>query len=516
MRLTENRRIFLNVCATYARTLLNVACGLFSVRWVLMALGQEDFGLYGVVGGLIVFMTFINGLFSNSLSRFYAYSIGEMKVAEDKMAALEECRSWFSSSVSIQTIVPVILLAIGYPVGAYGITHSWLSIPPDRISACVWVWRCSCFTALTSMMAAPIWAMYMAKQNIAEMTGYYMLSTLIRTGFIYSMTLFPRDWLALYAMVLCGTGFAVRLCYTIQAFIIFPECRIRRKALLSLPRWRRLALFSGWQGFMGLGQIVKGQGMAILVNRLFGARVNAAMGVATQLAGESAALAGALQGAFAPAVTTACGACEYDKMRMLAFRVCRYSTQLMLLFAIPLALEVDEVLHLWLKTPPQYASGLCLCLMIAMVLEKCSLGHTIAVTAKGDISKYCFVHGFIVASVIFVAWCFVGLGGGVYWMGGAIVFTTGLAALADVLIARTLVGMGFRVWIAKVIIPIGVIVLVTVAAGMPSVLFLQKSFVRICVTTLSCLMAFIPVSVWSLEKEERVKMKVWALRFVGR
>ena len=93
--LTQNRRIILNILATSGRTLVGVACGIFSVRWVLMALGHEDFGLFGVVGSLAIFVTFFNTQFSGAIGRFYAFSIGRAKVAKSMEAGLEECQNWF-------------------------------------------------------------------------------------------------------------------------------------------------------------------------------------------------------------------------------------------------------------------------------------------------------------------------------------------------------------------------------------------------------------------------------------
>ena len=51
--MTANRRIFLNIIATYGRSLYALVCGLFISRWVLAALVKTDFGLYGVVGGMM-------------------------------------------------------------------------------------------------------------------------------------------------------------------------------------------------------------------------------------------------------------------------------------------------------------------------------------------------------------------------------------------------------------------------------------------------------------------------------
>lgn len=85
--MSPNRRIFLNIVATYGRSLFALVCGLFSARWVLEALGQEDFGLYGVVGGLVAFISVVNTLLGVAVGRFYAVSVGAAHVAEDKDAA---------------------------------------------------------------------------------------------------------------------------------------------------------------------------------------------------------------------------------------------------------------------------------------------------------------------------------------------------------------------------------------------------------------------------------------------
>ena len=46
-----NRRIIVNIIATYGRSLYSLVIGLFCGRWTLMALGEEDHGLIEVTGG---------------------------------------------------------------------------------------------------------------------------------------------------------------------------------------------------------------------------------------------------------------------------------------------------------------------------------------------------------------------------------------------------------------------------------------------------------------------------------
>lgn len=506
MRLTENRRIGLNVVVTYVRTIVDVLCSLFAVRWVLMALGQRDFGLYGVVGGLVVFMSFINGLFSSAVARFYGYEIGKMSVNESRLDALEECRKWFSSAVVLHIAIPTILFVIGYPLGYYAISHGWIGVPGERIVACCWVWLFVCIDGFTAMLSSPITAMFAAKQNIAEMTVYSMLYTIVRTAFIFCMTLFQRDWLVFYALGICMISQIPRICAAVHALSRFEECRFRVCVFGEFWRYKRLVSFVGCRSFMGLGDIAKGQGIAILVTRSFGPSANAAMSIGVKLGGESAVLSSALQNAFAPAITAACGAGCVDKMKLLAYRVCKYSTLLIILVAIPLMLEIKEVLRIWLKTPPLFSDGICVCIIIACLIGRCSFGHTIAVMAKGEIAAYSIAHGFaLILSVVF-AGLFILMGFGIYWVGAAIVLSAGLALVADILLARKCVGMSIRHWMKNVICPVVIVSVLTVTAGLPSIKFLAPSFSRICVTTLSCVVVFIPAVLFVLETTEREKV----------
>ena len=166
--MTQNRRIALNILATYGRSLYALAIGLFCGRWALMALGEVDYGLIGVVGGMTAFVSFINSLMAASVGRFYAVSVGAANRAGHVKEGFEQCRIWFNTAFSIHTVVPLVLIAIGYPIGDWAVRH-FLTIPPDRISACVWVWRFTCFSCFVGMFNVPFSAMYGAKQEIASL-----------------------------------------------------------------------------------------------------------------------------------------------------------------------------------------------------------------------------------------------------------------------------------------------------------------------------------------------------------
>lgn len=516
--MTENRRIALNIVATYGRSLFALACGLFSGRWALMALGEVDYGLMGVVGGLTAFIAFFNGLLAGAIGRFYAFSVGQARVAGTQGEGLEVCRQWFNSAVLIHTVLPLALMTVGYPIGEYGLRHAWLSIPPDRVEACVWVFRFVCLSCLVGMVNVPFMAMYTAKQHIAELTVYSFVTTIINVVFLYYMVSHPGEWLAKYALWTCLLSVAPQGIICLRAMRVFPECRFRPAYLWDLRRTKALCHYAGWQFFGCLGAMLRGQGLAVLVNRAFGAAANASMAVGGNLAGHCDTLSGSMVGAFAPAITNACGARDFGRMRAMAYRTCKIGTLLTLVFALPLALEVDEVLRLWLKHPPAYAAGLCLCVLAMTLVDKTTVGHMLAVNANGRIARYQAVLGTSLILTLPFAWLFVRQGWGIYSVGCAMILTTMLCAWGRVWFARRLVGMSARHWLFHIFLPLAALAALCGAVGFLPRLWMGPSLWRVGVTS-GCVEVTLALLAWSVifDKEERVfvmgRLGQWAARF---
>lgn len=504
--MTANKRIFLNVIATYGRSLFGLACGLFSARWVLESLGKEDFGLYGVVGALTIFISFLNTLLSGALGRYYAFSIGEAKKAADDGCAadgLENCRRWFNTALSIHTIVPVVLMLIGYPIGEWAV-RNFLTIPADRLETCVWVFRLACVSSFIGMINVPFTAMYTAKQYIAELTIYSFAQTAANTAFFYFMATHPGVWLMKYAIWMCVVAITPQILITTRAFVIFKECRINLAYWWDLSRFKKLGFYALWQMFGGLGCIFRTQAIAILVNKYFGPSVNAAMGIANQASSQTQTLAVAMQGAFQPAIATAFGANEIDRMRALAYRASKFAILLTLIFLIPIAVELNLLIELWLKTPPPYSVGLCYCMLAMLLADKASTGQCLACNASGRIAAYQATGGTMLILTLPIAWLFVTLGLGVYSVGIAMVVMTAANSLCRVYFARRIVGMSASYWFVQILVRSVLAATVAVLPGLLVIKCVAPSFARICLTTVVIECLFLPLSyVVALTYEER-------------
>lgn len=500
--MTENRRILLNVVATYGRSLYGLAIGIFCGRWSLMVLGEIDYGLLGLVGGMLSFITFFNGILSGAVSRFFAFSIGAAKKSDDPRSALEECRRWFNTALCIHSVIPFVLLLIGYPIGEYAVRH-WLTIPPDRIGDCVWVFRCVCLSWVVSAVTIPYSALYGAKQYIAELTVYSFITATLNVLALYYMLHHPGTWLVPIAVWGCVLGVVPTLIIALRARHLFPECRIVVAYMWDKDRLKKVFSYSGWQILGTVAAILRTNGVSIVVNKFFGAAMNAAQTVGNTLNGQCNSLAASMQSAFVPVITQACGAGDYDKVNRFAVRAGKFNVLLFFIFAIPLALEIDEVMVLWLKKPPAFAAGLCLCAMLWHVINSCTTGHMVAVNASGRVAAYQItlsgINVFTLPFVVLTGF----LTRNIYIMMLVVSVFEGINSIARVLFARKLVGTSIRSWVSAITRCLLAGTLVIGFGSLPK-LFFAASFYRVVLTTVISELIFLPLT-WFilLDADER-------------
>lgn len=508
MVITENRRIFLNVVFTYGRSLLTIVGTLFISRWVLMALGQIDYGLFGVIGGMIVFIQFVNNVLAGATARFYAFSIGEAKKNIEQ--GLENCRKWFNTALTIHTILPLCLIIIGYPIGKWAV-FNWLTIPPDRIQSCLWVWRFTCFSSFIAMINVPFMAMFTAKQYIVELTIYSMATTILNIIFAYFMATHPGEWLTEYALWMCAMSVVPQIIICIRANCIFKECKIVWKYLGNLSCLKKLGSYAGWQFFGVFCAILRVQGISLLINKFFGPKVNASMQIAHQVNGGTSSLASALLKAFSPAITTACGAKDYKRMTTLAFGACKFSTLLALVFILPVALELPEIIKIWLKTPPQFTIGLCYLMLIYYICDVWTTGNMIVVNASGKVKQYQITLSAISIFTLPVAMLVVYLGGKVYAIGIVLIFAIILNSAGRIYFAQKLLNMSAVRWIKEVMIPIIFTIIVCCAIGWLPHLWFKTGILRIAITIFVVEIVFFPFSwffVLTLEEKQFISLKL--------
>lgn len=501
--MTSGRRILFNALATYGRTLLQMGLGLFSSRWILQSLGVTDYGLMGVVGTLIVLITFLNTVFNGACSRFFAFSIGKDDI--------QDLVRWFNTALSVHIALAIILVVIGWPLGEWAIDNV-LNIPPDRLETAHWVFRFSLVSAFWTIAATPYMAMYIATQNIVELTIWEVLTILTNFGFVYCLTTYQGDSWLIYAGFTVGINIFFGVCKLLRARYLFAGCKINLTYWGDRKRIKEMFSFSGWTLFGNIGYLARVNIPAILLNQFFNplkfAFVNASYQVGIMLANYTQSMSSALLGAFSPQITTLAGANEHDKMVATAFNASKYGTLLILIFAIPISLEVDHLLKLWLKNPPLLASAFCRLVILQTILDNITYGHMAGIIANGKIKWYQITTGLICLMSVPASWAVLSFGAGPLAISWVIAACMACCSIARLLFGKRLLDIKIGLWVKAILIPITSICVISTATGFLVMTVIDTpSFFRIILTAFVTFITTI-ASAWffMLNEPERVNV----------
>ena len=474
------QRIILNTITNYGQSLVALLVGLFSARWTLQALGETDFGLFGVVGSIILMLSILNGGLSVAVVRFYAIALGRGQNSS-AYEVENDLRRWFNTALSLHILMPVVAILVGWPVGEHAIRH-WLTVPVERMDACIWVFRASMASAFASIFSVPFIAMFWAHQRMVEIALFGVAQSIGVFALAWQIRGVDSDRLVYY-----GAGMALITMFTsiaqcIRACYVFPSCRPKYKYLCGRSHMRELFSYAGWKMFGMACVTMRAQGTPILANLQFGPLANAAYGVAYRLSTQAASLSTSLLSAFEPALISAEGQGDRGRMIRMSLQVSNFGTFLIVLFVVPLILEMENVLDLWLVQPPQYASVICQWLLAALIIDKMTSGAMMAVNAFGKITLYELVQGpmFLLALPLF--WALVRLGYGPTAIGYALFTSHALYCMGRLLFARHLVGYPLRDWTKAVAIPNIALICISSLAGLGVVQTLEPDLLRLILT----------------------------------
>ncbi len=485
--------VVMNTLGAYARSLVSLFLGIFTARWVLLGLGKVDLGLFAVVGTIITFITFVNSVMSQSASRHLAYALGKG----------EDVKKWFNASLSVHTLVPLLLVLVGYPIGTYVVAHG-LTIPPERQEACQLVFRLSLFNAFFSMVSVPFGALYIARQRIAEQSLYGVATTCMNCVLAYVLLSWQGDRLVFYSTSVTGVSLLMLVVYLVRSWYIFPESHLDFASWLDRAKVKALFSFASWNALGAFGWLVKNQGLVILTNKFFGPAVNAAMGVAQQVGSQVNSLSQALMNALTPEIVSTEGAGDRTRMLRLSMSANRFSSLLLFVFAFPLCLEMDYVLRLWLKTPPEWSVLFCQLTLLGMFFNNLTTGHAIAMGANGKIASYQVTMGGMMVMSLPVAYVGCRLGFEPWIVLAVSACTLGMLSLGRVFWARRLIAMPVRPWLMGLVLRFAILTVVECVFLFPVHRIMAASFCRLCiVSVLSGVLTMVGAVFFILSSQER-------------
>ena len=97
----------------YARMLVTMLIGLYTSRVVLASLGFDDYGLYNVIGGIVMMLGFLNGCASSATSRFLTFALGSKADGKEHYDYSKVFGAAFFIHLAIALLIVVLAETIG-------------------------------------------------------------------------------------------------------------------------------------------------------------------------------------------------------------------------------------------------------------------------------------------------------------------------------------------------------------------------------------------------------------------
>lgn len=379
---SNNKRIAKNTAVLYVRMLFLMGISLFTTRVVLQALGVEDYGIYNVVGGIVALFAILSQALSSASSRFLNFEMGRGNFARLKAV--------FSTSVTIQIVLSIIIALLA-EIGGIWFLNNKMVIPEERLVAANWVFQFSVLTFCVNLISVPYNAAIIAHEKMSAFAYISIYEGVAKLIVCYLVMVSPMDKLITYAALIFAIQLSVRFIYTWYCNRNFEECtyRFSNDKLLM----KELFSYAGWNFIGSAAAVLRTQGGNIIINLFAGPAVNAARGVANQVNHAVSGFSNNFMTAVKPQITKSYAAGDIAYMTTLVNQSARFSFYLLLFLSLPIMVNIDFILGIWLKTVPDRTSIFVVLTMIFTMIESLSQPLMTAQLATGKVKNYQLIVG---------------------------------------------------------------------------------------------------------------------------
>ena len=379
-----NKRIAKNTIVLYIRMFLLLLIGLYTSRATLAAFGVDDFGLYNLVGGIISMAVFISSSMTLSVERFLAYAIG--------MKDQKHLSEVFSMSVNIHLLIAAVIILIGETVGLWFV-NTQLVIPDDKMQVANIIYQASIITFVFNIIATPYNSNVIAHEHMDFFSLVSILQGLLKLLFVLALPFIGENKLAIYAILMTMPSILYFLMNYIFCIQHFSECKYRRT--WSKKLFYEIAAFAGFSTFGNMATAIVTQGQSILLNLFYGTALNAVRGLSMQVSVSINSFVSGTYTAVNPQIIKSYAQKDYAYFHKLVFNSTLLGYFMLFLLSLPIFLETDFILCLWLKEVPEYTVIFVKLLLINTLVYNFVIPSWMAIQATGKVMSIHLTTGTI-------------------------------------------------------------------------------------------------------------------------
>ena len=386
---SANKRIAKNTLLLYVRMLLTMAIGLYTSRVVLAELGISDYGLYSVVGGIVTMFTFINGSLNAGTQRFLTFELGRGNIVQLKKI--------FSTAIVIYTFLALTILFLAETVGLWFLLNK-MNFEPGRLNAAIWVYQFSIIACMVSIIQVPFMAALVAHEKFDIYAYMSIYDAVMKLAIVFLLTFAPFDKLIFYAFLILLVSTSSAVIYNWYCRKHFAECRFSWSFDKSV--FKNMFSFSAWDIVGSVAVLGQMQGVNIIINLFCGTIVNAAYGIANTVNNIINTFAANIVTAASPQIVKSYAQKHLDEMFSLVINSAKMSSYLLLIIGIPVFVEIEFLLKIWLGEYPSYAPLFLRIILVQSWVKTLGEPTVRALHAIGNIKLLNIVVGVILLLIL--------------------------------------------------------------------------------------------------------------------
>lgn len=379
---SNTKRIAKNTLILYVRMLFLMLITLYTSRVILDALGVEDYGIYNVVGGFVSMFALISAALTSACSRFLNFELGRGDIERQNVV--------FSTAVYIQWGLAIVVAVLSEAIGIWYVNNVMV-IPAERLTAANWCFQFSVFNFCMSLITVPYNASIIAHEKMKAFAYIGLFQGIAQLGISFLVYLEPFDRLVFYALLLMILQFLIRYIYQVYCRKHFVECHYR--FVIDKPLLKHMFSYSLWHLIGNGASVLKNHGVNLVLNYFFGPVVNAARGLANQVDSAVNQFVSNFMMAMNPQITQSYAKGEIKYMFNLINKGSKFSFYLVLLLSLPIIINADFILGIWLKKVPEYTVIFTQLTLVVMLLSALSKPLITAQNATGNVRNYQLIVG---------------------------------------------------------------------------------------------------------------------------
>ena len=491
-------RIAKNTMFLYFRMLIIMAVSFYTIRIVLDTLGVSDFGIYNLVASFVMILAFLNNTLTGGTQRFLTFEIGKND--------FKKLKQTFSTALIIHLALAFLMFLFAETIGLWFL-YEKMNIPADRFDAAFWTYQLAIISSMVMVMQVPYNALIIAHEKMHIFAYISIAEAILKLLIVYLLLIVSSDKLISYAFFMCLASLIIAFTYRSYAIRNYKESHF--EFLFDRNIVKSMVHFSGWNIFGTLGSILSVQGINIVLNIFFGPIAVAARSLSNQVGGGLNQFSGAFQQAVTPQITKLFASNQIDELNRLLYQNAKYAFLLLWFLALPVLLEMNYILSIWLVEIPENTALFCQLMIIHGLISSLNRPYVMAIHATGNMRQTNVTAGVLLLLVIPVSYILLDNGFSIITPFIVYIIATVLCFFIELYYLRIWIQVCVKSIFIKTVIPI--ILIVTLTAIPPYWLqnYFEESFVRFVIVGLaSCACIILFTYLVALNKVEKEQLKM--------